>query len=157
MPEILMNPQITAAAVLVVCYLILFTEKLNRAVVTLLFATVMIFFGILTQDQAFAGIDFNTISLLVGMMVIINITEKSGLFQFVAVWGAKKVRAHPVGIMAVLTAVTAFFSAFLDNVTTVLLIVPVTFQKLPLLPEKEEQTFFPVPCFFGYPHMYKPG
>ena len=117
-----------ATALVAVCYLILFTEKLNRAVVTLLFATVMIFFGILTQDQAFAGIDFNTISLLVGMMVIINITEKSGLFQFVAVWGAKKVRAHPVGIMAVLTAVTAFFSAFLDNVTTVLLIVPVTFQ-----------------------------
>ena len=117
-----------ATTLVAVCYLILFSEKLNRAVVTLLFATAMIFLGILTQSQAFTGIDFNTISLLVGMMVIINITEKSGLFQFVAVWGAKKVRAHPVGIMAVLTAVTAFFSAFLDNVTTVLLIVPVTFQ-----------------------------
>ena len=86
------------------------------------------FLGLLTQAQAFSGIDFNTISLLVGMMVIVNITEKSGLFQFVAVWGAKKVKAHPVGIMIMLAIVTAFFSAFLDNVTTVLLIVPVTFQ-----------------------------
>ncbi len=117
-----------AIAIVVVCYAVLFTEKLNRAVTALLGASVMIFLGILTQQTAIAGIDFNTISLLVGMMVIINITGKSGLFQFVAVWGTKKVQAQPVGIMVVLTAVTAFFSAFLDNVTTVLLIVPVTFQ-----------------------------
>ena len=119
----------TIACLLVsVCYLILFSEKINRAVVTLLTATIMIFLGLLTQAQAFSGIDFNTISLLIGMMVIVNITEKSGLFQFVAVWGAKKVKAHPVGIMIMLALVTAVFSAFLDNVTTVLLIVPVTFQ-----------------------------
>lgn len=117
-----------ACTIVLICYLILFSEKINRAVVTLLTATIMIFLGLLTQAQAFSGIDFNTISLLVGMMVIVNITEKSGLFQFVAVWGAKKVKAHPVGIMIMLAIVTAFFSAFLDNVTTVLLIVPVTFQ-----------------------------
>lgn len=117
-----------ACIIVLICYLILFSEKINRAVVTLLTATIMIFLGLLTQAQAFSGIDFNTISLLVGMMVIVNITEKSGLFQFVAVWGAKKVKAHPVGIMIILAIVTAFFSAFLDNVTTVLLIVPVTFQ-----------------------------
>ena len=117
-----------ACIMVIICYLILFSEKINRAVVTLLTATIMIFLGLLTQAQAFSGIDFNTISLLVGMMVIVNITEKSGLFQFVAVWGAKKVKAHPVGIMIMLAIVTAFFSAFLDNVTTVLLIVPVTFQ-----------------------------
>ncbi len=117
-----------ACTLVLICYLILFSEKINRAVVTLLTATIMIFLGLLTQAQAFSGIDFNTISLLVGMMVIVNITEKSGLFQFVAVWGAKKVKAHPVGIMIMLAIVTAIFSAFLDNVTTVLLIVPVTFQ-----------------------------
>lgn len=122
------NPQIMATAILLVSYVILFTEKLNRAVVALLGASVMIFAGILTQKSAIEGIDFNTISLLIGMMVIVNITEKSGLFQFVAIWGAKKVKAHPLGIMIVLTFVTAVFSAFLDNVTTVLLIVPVTFQ-----------------------------
>jgi Na+/H+ antiporter NhaD/arsenite permease-like protein len=125
---ILANPQIVATAILLVSYVILFTEKLNRAVVALLGASVMIFAGILTQKSAIEGIDFNTISLLIGMMVIVNITEKSGLFQFVAIWGAKKVKAHPLGIMIVLTFVTALFSAFLDNVTTVLLIVPVTFQ-----------------------------
>ncbi len=125
---ILANPQIVATAILLVSYVILFTEKLNRAVVALLGASVMIFAGILTQKTAIEGIDFNTISLLIGMMVIVNITEKSGLFQFVAIWGAKKVKAHPLGIMVVLTFVTALFSAFLDNVTTVLLIVPVTFQ-----------------------------
>ena len=117
-----------ACSIVLICYIILFSEKINRAVVTLLTATIMIFLGLLTQAQAFSGIDFNTISLLIGMMVIVNITEKSGLFQFVAVWGAKKVKAHPVGIMIILALVTAFFSAFLDNVTTVLLIVPVTFQ-----------------------------
>lgn len=122
------NPQIVAMVILLVSYVILFTEKLNRAVVALLGASVMIFAGILTQKTAIEGIDFNTISLLIGMMVIVNITEKSGLFQFVAIWGAKKVKAHPLGIMVVLTFVTAVFSAFLDNVTTVLLIVPVTFQ-----------------------------
>lgn len=122
------NPQIVATVILLVSYVILFTEKLNRAVVALLGASVMIFAGILTQKTAIEGIDFNTISLLIGMMVIVNITEKSGLFQFVAIWGAKKVKAHPLGIMVVLTFVTALFSAFLDNVTTVLLIVPVTFQ-----------------------------
>lgn len=125
---ILNNPQIVATVILLVSYVILFTEKLNRAVVALLGASVMIFAGILTQKSAIEGIDFNTISLLIGMMVIVNITEKSGLFQFVAIWGAKKVKAHPLGIMIVLTFVTALFSAFLDNVTTVLLIVPVTFQ-----------------------------
>lgn len=122
------NTQLMAITIVVVCYLILFTEKINRAVLTLLAATIMIFSGVLTQDQAFGGIDFNTISLLAGMMIIINITEKSGLFRFVAVWGAKKVHADPLGIMIVLASVTALFSAFLDNVTTVLLIVPVTFQ-----------------------------
>lgn len=122
------NTQLTAITIVVVCYLILFAEKINRAILTLLAATIMIFSGVLTQDQAFGGIDFNTISLLAGMMIIINITEKSGLFRFIAVWSAKKVNAHPLGIMVVLAAVTALFSAFLDNVTTVLLIVPVTFQ-----------------------------
>ena len=123
-----MDPKIVATAIVVVCYAILFTEKLNRAVVALLGAALMIFSGILTQETALQGIDFNTISLLVGMMTIVGISEKSGMFQFVAVWGAKKVRAIPRGLLIVLAFVTAVFSAFLDNVTTVLLIAPVTFQ-----------------------------
>lgn len=62
------------------------------------------------------------------MMIVVGISEKSGMFQYVAIWGAKKVNANPRGLLVVLAFVTAFFSAFLDNVTTVLLIVPVTFQ-----------------------------
>lgn len=122
------DPKILASLIVIVCYVVLFSEKVNRAVTTLLAATFMILSGILSQTEAFNYIDFNTVSLLVGMMVIVSITERSGLFQFVAVWGAQKVRANPVGILIVLGIVTAVFSAFLDNVTTVLLIVPVTFQ-----------------------------
>ncbi len=123
-----MNPMLLSTAILVVSYIILFTEKLNRAVVALLGAGVMIFSGILSQETALEGIDFNTLALLIGMMTIVGISEKSGMFQFVAVWAAQKVRANPRGLLIALSAVTAVFSALLDNVTTVLLIVPVTFQ-----------------------------
>ena len=124
----LSNPKWLASSIMIACYLVLFSEKVNRAVIALLSAMIMIVLGIFSQAEAFRAIDFNTISLLIGMMVIVSITERSGLFQFVAVWGAKLVRANPAGLMVVLGLVTALFSAFLDNVTTVLLIVPVTFQ-----------------------------
>lgn len=96
------DPKIVSTVILVVSYLILFTEKLNRAVVALLGAVVMIFAGVLTQDGAIAGIDFNTLALLIGMMIIVGIAEKSGMFQYVAVWSAKKVRASPRGLLIVL-------------------------------------------------------
>ena len=123
-----MNPMILSTAILIVSYLILFTEKLNRAIVVLLGAAVMIFTGILTQKTAIEGIDFNTLALLIGMMTIVGISEKSGMFAYVAIWSAKKVKANPRGLLIVLAIVTAVFSALLDNVTTVLLIVPVTLQ-----------------------------
>ncbi|MDO5387489.1 MAG: SLC13 family permease, partial [Pseudomonadota bacterium] len=116
------DAKILATAIVIISYVVLFTEKVNRAIVALLGATVMIFSGILTQETALKGIDFNTLSLLIGMMTIVGISERSGMFQFVAVWAAKKVKANPRGLLAVLAIVTAFFSAFLDNVTTVLLI-----------------------------------
>jgi Na+/H+ antiporter NhaD/arsenite permease-like protein len=86
----------------------------------------MILTGVLTQDAAIRGEDFNTLGLLVGMMVIVAVTRKCGVFQYVAIWSAKKVQARPWGILVMLSMVTALFSALLDNVTTVLLIVPVT-------------------------------
>ena len=110
------------------CYVLLFTERLNRAVVTIMLATFLIMSGVLSQKVAISCIDFNTISLLVGMMIIVNVAERTGMFQYVAIWGAKKVKANPLGILIVIGFVTAVFSAFLDNVTTVLLIVPVTMQ-----------------------------
>ncbi len=123
-----LDAKVVAVAIVIISYVILFTEKVNRAIVALLGASIMIFAGILTQQTALKGIDFNTLALLIGMMSIVSISEKSGMFQYVAVWAAKKVRANPRGLLVVLALVTAFFSAFLDNVTTVLLIAPVTFQ-----------------------------
>ena len=129
-PELIwgMDAKILATAIVIISYVVLFTEKVNRAIVALLGAAVMIFTGILTQETALQGVDFNTLALLIGMMTIVGISEKSGMFQYVAVNGAKKVSANPRGLYVVLAAVTPVFSAFLDNVTTVLLIAPVTFQ-----------------------------
>ena len=122
------NPMVVSSVILIISYIILFTEKLNRAVIALIGAGVMIICGVLTQAQAIKGIDFNTLALLIGMMIVVGICEKSGMFQYVAIWGAQQVKASPRGMMVVLTVVTAVFSALLDNVTTVLLLVPVTFQ-----------------------------
>ena len=123
-----MDPKILASIILVISYIILFSEAVNRAIVAMLGAGIMLITGILTQETALAGVDFNTIFLLIGMMIIVGISEKSGMFEYVAIWGAKKVKANPRGLLVVLAIVTAVFSALLDNVTTVLLIVPVTFQ-----------------------------
>src|SRR5512134_437182 len=121
-----LNPVWVAAAILVLTYAIVMTEKINRAIVALFFAGLLILLGVLNQETAVEGIDFNTIGLLVGMMIIVAITKRSGVFQFLAVWAAKRVRANPAGILLMLQLVTAVVSAFLDNVTTVLLVVPVT-------------------------------
>ena len=106
-------------------YVVLLSEKLNRTVIALIGGCLAIVTGVISQDQAIAGIDFNTIALLTGMMIIVSITRQSGVFEYVAIWSAKKVKADPMGILIVLSIVTAVFSAFLDNLTTVLLVVPV--------------------------------
>ncbi len=116
----------TAVAVLAATYAAVMSEKLNRSIVALLGALMMIVLGILSQEEAIEGIDFNTIGLLVGMIIIVSITRKSGVFEYLAIWSAKRVKASPAGILAMLAVVTAVMSAFLDNVTTVLLVVPVT-------------------------------
>jgi Na+/H+ antiporter NhaD/arsenite permease-like protein len=114
-----------AVGLFVLTYAAIISERVNRAIIALLGAGLMLVCGVLNQEAAIAGIDFNTLGLLAGMMIIVNITKRSGLFQFVAVWSAKLVKAHPIGIMLMLSLVTAVFSALLDNVTTVLLMVPV--------------------------------
>ena len=115
-----------AALLFVTTYVVVMTEKVNRAIVALVAAGLMIVLGILNQEAAIRGIDFNTIGLLIGMMVIVAVTRQSGIFQFLAIWAAKKVNAQPWGILVMISLVTAVTSAFLDNVTTVLLVVPVT-------------------------------
>ncbi len=121
-----LDPTWIAVSILLVVYGVIMAEKFNRAVLSLLGAGLMILCGVLTQQQAVEGIDFNTIGLLTGMMVIVAISQKTGMFQYVAIKAAKSVKGSPWGILVMLSVVTAVFSAFLDNVTTVLLIAPVT-------------------------------
>lgn len=120
-----LSPLLISVAVFAITYAIIITEKINRSIVALLGAGMMIFTGVLQQSEAFAGIDFNTLALLTGMMMLVAITQKSGVFQYVAIVAAKKVKADPWGLLVMLSIVTAVFSALLDNVTTVLLIAPV--------------------------------
>ena len=120
------DPVIYAGSLFVLTYLLIMTEKLNRAVVAIAAACLMIIGGVLTQRAAFEGVDFNTLGLLTGMMMVVGITKNSGVFQFLAIWSVKKVHADPWWVLVMLVLVTAVLSAFLDNVTTVLLIAPVT-------------------------------
>ncbi len=120
------NPLWVSAILCVVTYILIMTEKVNRAIVAGLGAGLMVTLGVLNQEQAIAGVDFNTLGLLTGMMVIVAITRRCGVFQYVAIWSAKKVEARPWGILLMLSIVTAVLSALLDNVTTVLLIAPIT-------------------------------
>ena len=121
-----LNPMWVAAILFAITYVVVMTEKVNRAIVSLLAAGLMIVLGVLNQEAAIRGIDFNTIGLLIGMMVIVAITRQSGVFQFMAIWAAKKVDARPWGILVMIALLTAVTSALLDNVTTVLLVAPVT-------------------------------
>jgi Na+/H+ antiporter NhaD/arsenite permease-like protein len=120
------SPLWVATGLFVLTYAIIMSEKLNRAIIALIGAGLVILLGIADQKEAMAAVDFNTLGLLLGMMLIVNITRRSGLFQYVAIWSAKKVGASPWGVLLMMAIVTAVFSAFLDNVTTVLLTVPVT-------------------------------
>ncbi|MGE5147972.1 MAG: SLC13 family permease [Candidatus Eiseniibacteriota bacterium] len=115
-----------ATALLIATYGVIMSERVNRAIVALIGAGLMVVLGVLNQAAAVRGVDFNTIALLTGMMIIVAITRKCGVFQYIAIWSAKKVKANPAGIMFMLQIVTAVVSAFLDNVTTVLLVIPVT-------------------------------
>ncbi|MBI1328345.1 MAG: hypothetical protein GC166_00425 [Alphaproteobacteria bacterium] len=130
---------IVSTAILIVTYGLVVTERINRAVAALLGAGLVVITGILNQEEAVKAIDFNTLGLLAGMMMVVGVSKKSGLFGYVAVRAVQAVRGSPAGALAILTLVTAVFSALLDNVTTVLLIVPVTFVvcgqlKLPIYP-----------------------
>ena len=121
-----LDPAWYAGTLFVLTYILIMTDRINRAVVALMAAGLMIMGGVLTQEAALQGIDFNTLGLLTGMMIIVAIARQSGVFQYLAIWSAKLVKADPWGILVMLVLVTAVLSALLDNVTTVLLIAPVT-------------------------------
>ncbi len=121
------NSAVVAMIIFTFSYVLIISEKIHRTVVALAGASLLIVLGILNQTQAIACIDFNTVGLLIGMIIIVNITSETGLFNFMALWAAKKANARPAALLFALATLTAVFSAFLDNVTTVLLMVPVTF------------------------------
>ncbi|MEK4286509.1 ArsB/NhaD family transporter [Paenibacillus sp. FSL P4-0502] len=116
-----------AIGIFLLIYGLIISEKIHRTILAMLGAIVMIAMGIVDQETALQHIDFNTIGLLVGMMMIVGITAETGLFKYAAVKSAKLAKGKPKRILIALFVITAVASAFLDNVTTVLLMVPVTF------------------------------
>ncbi|OPY58089.1 MAG: Arsenical pump membrane protein [Pelotomaculum sp. PtaU1.Bin035] len=116
-----------AIAVFLITYVFIVSERFHRTVVALLGAVVLLLTGLITWDNAIHAIDFNTIGLLIGMMIIVGITKNTGVFEYMAIKAAKMAGGEPLRILASISLVTAILSALLDNVTTVLLIVPVTF------------------------------
>lgn len=129
--QVVMGRQFWMATVLfILAYGLIVSEKIHKTIIAIFGAALMIVLGIVTQEQAFhsmeLGIDWNVIFLLVSMMIIINIMKPTGVFEYIAIKSAKAGKGDPFRIMAILSVVTAVMSAFLDNVTTVLLIAPVT-------------------------------
>ena len=118
---------IMAAVIFLICYALIISEKINRAVIALCGALLMIFLGIIDLHLAYTKhIHWETVFLLLGMMLLVGITNKSGIFQYIAIRTAQSANGDPVKILTRLAILTALGSAFIDNVTTVLLIAPIT-------------------------------
>ncbi len=129
-PFVMDNAFWTATAIFIIAYAVIVSEKVHKTIVAIFAAGLMIVLKILEQHEAFhieeLGVDWNVIFLLISMMVIINLMKPSGIFEYIAIKSAKLGKGEPFRIMAIFAIVTAVLSALLDNVTTVLLITPVT-------------------------------
>lgn len=117
---------IAGLSVFVGVYGILISEKINKAFITLFGASLLILLGVLPQEVAFHAIDWNVIFLLISMMILVGVTKETGLFQFIAIKTAKFAKGDPFVILILMSLLTAVLSAFLDNVTTIMIIVPIT-------------------------------
>lgn len=133
--EIVSASQTTGAVVAALliflgCYALIISEKVHRTIVALFGSALLIMVGVwigfYDQHQAVTAIDFNTIGLLIGMMIIVEISKGSGLFQYIAIKAAKIAKGDPAKILLLFSLITALLSAFLDNVTTILLLIPIT-------------------------------
>lgn len=118
--------QMIAVGVFLLVMAAIISEKVHRSVAALAGAVVLLLTHVLTIETAADYVDLNTIGVLVGMMLFVAVVKSSGLFEYIAIWSAKLTRGQPMAILAVFTVITAVLSAFLDNVTTVLLIGPMT-------------------------------
>lgn len=118
--------KIVAVAVFLIVILLIITERVHRTAAAMAGAMVLILTGVMSADKALSYIDFNTIGVLVGMMIFVAIVRRSGMFEYIAVRAAKAVHGDPWKIMVAFTLITAVLSSILDNVTTVLLVGPMS-------------------------------
>ncbi|MER7007521.1 ArsB/NhaD family transporter [Dactylosporangium sp. NPDC000555] len=121
---------IAAIAIFTIAFVLIATEKIHRVAVALTAAGLMALLGFVPGKDVFfsehAGIDWNVIFLLLGMMIIVGVIKQTGLFEFLAIWAAKRSRGRPYKLLVMLMVITAVASPFLDNVTTIMLVAPVT-------------------------------
>ena len=123
-------PQIVAAVIFVVTFVAILSERLHRTIAAMAGAAAMLVAGMLlgfySQEKALAAIDFNTLGLLLGMMILVRMLQQTGFFRYVAILAAKRTHGSPLLLFIALGTLTTVLSMFLDNVTTVVLIAPVT-------------------------------
>ena len=121
---------VIAITTFVVAYVLIASDRVNKTFLALAGAAILLAFGVVSSDDVFysreTGIDWDVIFLLLGMMIIVSVLRQTGVFEYIAIWAAKRAGGSPLRIMILLVLVTAFASALLDNVTTVLLVAPVT-------------------------------
>ena len=110
-----------AVAVFLFTYALIIDERIHRAVAAMLGAAIVVFLGVVSWEGLLQHIDFGTIFLLMGMMIIVNTARGSGLFEYIAIRTTKLAKGSPIRVLILFALVTAVVSAFLDNVTTVLL------------------------------------
>src|SRR4026207_2413214 len=94
-----LNAMWVSTALLAITYATIMSEKINRSIVALVGAGVMVLVGVLDQDEALKGVDWNTIGLLTGMMILVSISRRSGMFEYLAIWSAQKAKASPAGTL----------------------------------------------------------
>lgn len=122
----LTTPQIISVVIFAITMLAIMTEKIHRTVAAITGAILLILTGVLSVESSFSYVDINTLGVLIGMMIFVTIVKNSGIFEYIAIRTAKVAKGRPWAIMALFMIITALLSAFLDNVTTVLLIGPMT-------------------------------
>ena len=122
-----MNPsQLIAVVIFAVTMAAIMTEKIHRTAAAIAGAILLILTGVLSVESGFSYVDGNTLGVLIGMMLFVTVVKNSGIFEYIAIRAAKAVKGRPWALMALFMVITALLSAFLDNVTTVLLIGPMT-------------------------------
>jgi len=116
-----------AVVIFVIAIALIALEWVHRTKVAMLGAAAVVISQTIEQDDAIGAIDFNTIGLLAGMMLIVRVTEPTGVYNFLAIRAGQIAKGRPLGVVVAMAATTALLSAFLDNLTTILLVVPITF------------------------------